>query len=261
MIMKKAILIIIILGIILVGGAFYYAESSILLHSQFNEEMKYNEYKTNELSLLENRIKTIQQLDEFQNHYEYLELNKIDFIKVNNCMQDYLTEDIISDSCKDDIIDVIIEDYGEVDFIKSTIGHSINYYSFSTGYTFPRNLFGEKAPLSSKLILHFFNRYRNPKKLRAEFDAYKNYFYDKIVKSVYKKVFDKYITELLKTYDEIESKDDKEAYFKEIYFKAESQNLHSKYWEVTFWKRRALEKNDTVIYNILTEIKTHYKEQ
>lgn len=258
--MKKAIIIILTLGLVLVGFAFYFAESSILLHSQFDRKIEYNKYRVNETSKLEDRIKHIQQLDENQYNYEYLELNQVDFVKVNDCVQKHLSENEITDKCKDVIIDIIVDDYGEVDFIESIIGHSINYYSFSIGYPFPRNLFGEKAPLNSKLILHFLNRYREPQKLQQEFDAYKNHFYKRIPKSIYDKIFDEYITKLISTYQDIESKEDKEAYFKEIYFKAESQNLHSKYWKVTFWKRRALEKNNIVIYNILTEIKRHYQE-
>lgn len=259
--MKKAILIIITLGLILVGFAFYFAESSNLLLIRFDKEIAYNEYRINKISKLEHRIKYIQQLDKKQYHYESLELNQVDFVKVNDCVQGHLSENKISNSCKDNIIDLIIDDYGEIGFIESIIGHSINYYSFSIGYPFPRNLFEEKAPLSSKLILHFLNRYRNPQKLQKEFDAYKNYFYNKIPKSIYDKIFDEYITKLISIYEDLENKEDKDAYFKEIYFKAESQNLHSKYWEVTFWKRRALEKNDMVIYNILKKIKKYYKEQ
>ncbi len=249
------------LGLVLAGFAFYLAESSIFLRKRFYEEVQYNDYKAEEALRLENRIKSIQELDDSRYHYASLELNQIDLMRVNDCMQGYLEENTMSGSCKDDIIDLMIDDKGKGGFIEAVIGHSINYYSFSIGSRFPRDLFGEEVPLSSKLILHFLNRYRNPEKLQEEFDTYKNYFYNKTPKTLYDKIFDEYIAKLLSSYQEIESKEDKEAYFKEIYFKAETQHLHSKYWEVTFWKRRALEKNDAVLYKILTEIKGHYKQQ
>ena len=75
-----------------------------------------------------------------------------------------------------------------------------------------------------------------------------------------KKYSIKQLTACITAYNEIKSKPDEEAFFKDIYFKAHTQNLHGKYWNITFWKRRALEKNDTTLYAILKEIKIHYNQ-
>lgn len=258
--MKKIILITTVLALVIMGFSFYFASLSNILIKQYDNQVKYNQHKTNEILKLENRKKCIEQLNQNNYNYKSLELNQVDFIKVNNCLQSYLTAEVISDNCIEYITNSIIKNYGKTNFIKSIIGHSINYRSLSINYYFPKDLFDENASLSKKIILSYLNTLRDSKKIEKEFNTYKKYFYRKITKRMYNKFFDTYITQLISTYQNIERKEDKEAYFKNIYFKAESQNLHSKYWEVTFWKRRALEKNDTVIYNMLTEIKRHYKQ-
>lgn len=256
--MKKAILIIITLGMILVGGAFYYAESSITLHREYNREMSWFEYRDNEVSKLENRIKSLEDVDQQQYQYESIELSQTNYIRVNNCVQNYLSKNELPNDCKEDIVNILINEYGEVDFIESIIGH-FRPQSFSFNRVL-QDLFKDENSLKEKLILHFLEKYRNPQNLQEDFNAYKNHFYNKIPKSLYDKIFRKKVTALLNAYKKIESQDDKEAYFKEIYFRAESQRLHFDYWETTFWKRRELEKNDKTIYNILTEIEEHYKE-
>ena len=63
----------------------------------------------------------------------------------------------------------------------------------------------------------------------------------------------------MNSYNTINEQKDKEAYFKKIYYEAETKNKHDEFWYTTFWKRRALEKNDKIVYAIINEIKEHYK--
>lgn len=180
-------------------------------------------------------------------------------------MQYYMSDESFENAnkCEEIIVDAVIKSMGEAEFIKAIIGNMINYqHVASIKGDFPKTLFDtgtSKASLKSKLILTFINRYRDSVKLQAEFDNYKNYFFSSISENLYKKLFKNRIDTLISTYEEITEKEDKESFFKEIYYNAETLNRHSEFWDFTFWKRRELERNDKTIYSILKEIKAQYE--
>ncbi|MCT4664950.1 MAG: hypothetical protein N4A45_06920 [Flavobacteriales bacterium] len=257
--MKKTTLIIAVLGLIILNIASYYTKLSNTLSVQLDKKINNNLKRANKISRLEKRIESIRELSRSQSHYEYLDLNIVDYYRVNTCLKDHIEDVNLPSDCMDYIVDLLIDYKGKVDFIESIIGYSIYYNDFSVGYWFPRDLFEYNASFDAKVVRHFLNRYRNPQKLEEEFNTYKSYFYNRIPKSIYDKVFNKIVTDLLNSFNDIEQQEDKESYFKEIYAKAEIDYSHSDYWTITFWKRRAEEKNDTVVFNILTEIKKHYE--
>ncbi len=261
--MKKAIVIILALGMGMLLLAYYYAYLYVRF---YQSDMKQLEKLIDKNSSLNSRIYHLQKNDENKQEYNHIELSEYDYISLHNCIQQsFLNEKELPYNCKEGVINILISENGEIDFIKSVMGHFIDYYWFEFDHFYLEDLFNAENMyyddnlLKERLILHFLNKYRNPQKLQKAFNKYKNYFYNKIPKSLYDKVLMKKVTALLNAYKEIESKEDKEAYFKEIYFKAESQRSHLEYWETTFWKRRELEKNDKVIFSILTEIQAHYK--
>jgi len=258
--MKKAIILLISLGFVFVAAAFYFSESSIKLHKIGYDTDPYEEHNK-VISDLQYRLDVLSKLHyntEDLYYYEDLMLEEADYVGVNECVQNFLTTEEISQNCQDRIIDVIIDTSGEVDFIESIIGYSMNYDRLSLDYNFPYKLFQRNTPLESRLVLSFLNRYRDPIKLEAGFKAYKEHFYERFPRDFYYKFFDSTVSALIEAYDKIEAKEDKEAFFEEIYYKAESQDRLGEYWTITFWKRRSLEKNDTIVYKILMEIKDHY---
>jgi hypothetical protein len=153
---------------------------------------------------------------------------------------------------------------GKTQLITAILGNMINYKNeVSFKYDFYKTLFpsnNEKTTISSRLIFTFINRYRNPEKLQIELDKNKDYFFENISRSLYQELFDKTLNNLTNSYNTINEQTDKEAYFKKIYYEAETKNKHDEYWYITFWKRRALEKNDKIVYAIIKEIKEHYND-
>ena len=203
--------------------------------------------------------------DDYKYYYEDLQLNEKQYVEVNECMQFYLTNESFANAlnCQEKIVDAIIEEDGELSFIKSVIGDMLVYSKTgaSLDVTYLRNLIladERKTFLKEKLILAFVNRYRDPVKLEKTFIDYKSYFYDYIPQTVYDMVYKEYVNTFINTYNEIHENKDVEAFYKDIYFKADKLNKQDEYWFYTFWKRRELEKNDQIIYGILNEINTHY---
>ena len=255
--MKKVIIILIFTGLALVALGYYFSEKSSQLIAQSEKETKLIQHVTNDEDKVES---SLAQLQNNTINYQYLELNKVDYNAVNPCLQDYINKKELSSNCDEQLLKVIIDDFGEEGMINSIIGESIHYSTRSFNHNFINDLFVESASLKSKLILGFLNKYRNPERLEQIFNKHKHSIYKSIPKSVYQKIFDKKLTTCIAAYEEIAGKSNKEAFYKDIYFKADSQNLHSKYWNITFWKRRALEKNDKTLYTILKEIKAYYEE-
>ncbi|MHA7058809.1 hypothetical protein ACWGOQ_0016410 [Aquimarina sp. M1] len=267
--MNKIIIIVLSIGITLVAYATYYEVICLDLDADFNREISTKKHKTGQEQGLKNQITSIKNYIEileeeehysYQNssHYNELDLNQPDFIRVNKCVKQYLDKNKFQDNCEDYIIDAIISDFGESNFIEAVIATAIDYRFLGTDYAFPKYLFSNNASLRSKLVLSFLNRYRDPEKLQQTFNEYKTYFYERISKNVYQQIFNNTVSDFISAYEDINQQPDADTYFKDIYFKAETQNAHGKYWNVTFWKRRMLEKNDKTIYAILKEVKNHY---
>ena len=204
--------------------------------------------------------------EEFTHYFKNMDLKQEEHIIINNCLQNILNEkdNTTYTKCEDIILDAVIEEMGNTQFIKAIVGNMISYNSstylkqdfYKT--VFPSN--NDKTKISSRLIFAFINRYRDAEKLKIEFDNNKEYFFENVSKDLYQKLFEKTLNNFLDSYVKINKKDEKEAYYKKIYYEAETKNKHDEFWYITFWKRRELEKNDQVVYTILQEIKANYDE-
>ncbi len=255
--MKKTIVILIVTGFALVGVGFYFAQKSLQDITNKEEKIKLLD------SIADDKAKIERAFSQLQNNtinYQHLELNQYDYNAVYPCLQEYINKNNLPSNCDEQLLRVVIDDFGEVGMVNAIVGEAIDFTNLSFNTHFINDLFQEEALLKSKLILSFLNKYRNAERLQHVFNKYRNHIYKILPKSVYEKVFDKQLTACIAAYNEIKSKPDEEAFFKDIYFKADTQNLHGKYWNITFWKRRALEKNDTMLYSILKEIKIHYNQ-
>jgi hypothetical protein len=256
--MKKAILIVVTISVVFFGYTYYLMQKSSELINQ-NE---------NELTELTESFssKSMTSYPEFLHYFENMDLKQEDHIIINNCIQNMISEDNNTTTSKyeDIIFDIVIDNMGKTQFMNAIIGNMINYNNdIYFKHDFYKTLFpskNEKTTISSKLIFTFINRYRNPEKLQLEFDKNKDYFFENVSKSLYQKLFEKTLNNFLKSYNTINEQTDKEAYFKKIYYEAETKNKHGEFWYTTFWKRRALEKNDQVVYAIINEIKEYYEE-
>lgn len=204
--------------------------------------------------------------DDYEYHYENIALDQKQYVEVNECMQFYLQNESFENgnNCQEKIVDAITQDRGEIGFIKNIMGDML-YYD-DTEVTLKNNYVRDliltsksKTYLKEKLVLAFVNRYRDPIKLQETYTNYKAHFYSYIPKVVYDKVYKTYVNSFINSYDEIYANENVEAYYKDIYFKAEKLNKQSDYWFYTFWKRRELEKNDRILYAILKEINGHYQ--
>lgn len=203
---------------------------------------------------------------EFQYYFENMDLKQEEHIIINNCLQNFINdnENNATSKCDDIILDAVLKEMGNNQFIKAIIGNMISYKSticlkqdfYKT--VFPSN--DDKTKISSRLIFAFINRYRDAEKLKIEFDNNKEYFFENVSKDLYQKLFEKTLNNFLDSYAKINEQEDKEAYYKKIYYEAETKNKHDEFWYITFWKRRELEKNDQVVYTILQEIKANYDE-
>jgi hypothetical protein len=254
--MKKAIILLVIISVSFLGYAYYLMQKSSELIS-LNEEEIYEIVESNSSN-------SIASDEEFMYYFENMVLEQEDHIIINNCLQNIINENNNSTSskCEDIILDVIIDKMGKTQLINAIIGNMINYNSvISFKYDFYKTLFpsqNDEKAISSKLIFTFINRYRNPEKLKLEFDSNKNYFFEKITKDLYEKLFEKTLNNFIDSYTKINEQEDKEGFYKKVYYEAETKNKHNEFWFITFWKRRELEKNDTIVYAILKEIKSHY---
>ena len=260
---KKISISFIVFGFLFLGATYYFMQkSSHLVADSEQAALKLESVLTGKTKLPKKSIKP-----DNKNRYYYndIELKQEEHIAINNCMQYYINEESFDNAnkCEEVIVDLVIKNMGEAEFIKAIIGNMIHYKSdVSLKDDFPKTLFDTsitEAPLKSKLMLTFINRYRNPIKLQTEFDNYKDYFFGSISENLYRKLFKNRVNKFIESYDEINKQEDRESFFKEIYYKAETKNRHNEFWKFTFWKRRELEKNDKTIYSILKEIKIHYE--
>lgn len=262
--MKKASIIFSIIGFLFLGCSYYFMQKSADLITE-SEQVALSVQDLMLSNKTEPPTKLITPDNENAYYYEDMELKQDEHVKINNCMQYYMNDESFDNAnrCEEIIVDAVIKSMGEAEFIKAIVGDMINYkIEVSIKGDFPRTLFDTsitEASLKSKLMLTYINRYRDPVKLQSEFDNYKDYFFSSISENLYKKLFKNYINTFIESYEEINKQEDKESFFKDIYYKAETLNRHSEFWNFTFWKRRELEKNDKTIYFILKEIKMHYE--
>ena len=261
--MKKASIIFSIVSLIFFSCAYYFMQKSSKLITKSEQavldiEKLINSDNSGALS------KLIYPDNEDSYYYKDIILKQEDHLIINNCLKYYNDEISFeninkSNKCYEIIVDAIVKNMGKSQFVKAIIGNMIRYEKeVSLKSDFPRMLFSN-ATLKSKLVLTFISRYRNSEKLKEDFDNNKNYFLNAISKNLYQKLFEKYINSFIESYHKIQGQEDKEAYFKNIYYEAETKNRHAEFWQITFWKRRELEKNDQTIYAILKEIKAYYE--
>ncbi|WP_268036803.1 hypothetical protein [Algoriphagus sp. PAP.12] len=255
--MKKAAVISLLIGLSFQGIAYYYSLKSLQLIEQ-NQE--YDDSKDilnkNQKTAIEDEIYEIQQNDLIS--YQFLELSESDDKNVKRMVEQFNSHQDLDPLYSNAVVGLIEKDFGELGFIKAFIGSSIDYVNFSWDYSFLNRLFKEDASLSEKLTRAFLNKFRNPDQLHRAFEEFKAEIFQRIPKSLYEKAFEELLSDLLEAHQIIESQPDREAYFEELYQKANSQNLHRHYWAYTFWKRREIEKNDKQVYAILNEIIIYY---
>ncbi|MEB2777370.1 hypothetical protein SYJ56_18795 [Algoriphagus sp. D3-2-R+10] len=255
--MKGATTFFILIGLSLVGLTYYYSLLSKKLIEQENERADIEQViLENNLISMDDEIAALQHNN--SDPYQYMELDKTQLETVTYCMEKFQGEGELSPVCATPILNLIENEIGELGSFLAVIGSSIDYATISYNYSFLNHLFRDDAPLSDRLYLVLLNRYRNPETLQNSFDNHRKNLFENIPASLYRKVFEKQVHEYLSAYEEIKGKPDKEAFFEDIYFKANSQNLHGKYSKYTFWKRRELEKNEETVLSILQEIKMHY---
>lgn len=258
--MKKAVVILLVFALGSLGVAYYFSTESLKLIKRKQEGDHLNEV------LLENKMIADESArEELLNGntiiYQSIDLTKPEYAIINPCMKDFQTSGKLDVLCLNEIVEVVINDFGEEGFIKAVIGSSIDYNNLTLAPTFLGSLFSDRTSLANSLCLGFLNRYRNPHSLQQAFNRYKEHVFSSVPKSLYQDVFEKQVDELLSAHEEIMGQNNKEAFFEDIYFKADTQYLHAQYWKYTFWKRREIEKNDKVLYAILTQIKNHYNVQ
>lgn len=258
--MKKAIIILGIIGLGGVGVAYYFSLESLKVMEKVREEESLNEVLADNKSIADESARE-ELIYGNSIIYQSIDLTKPEYEVIDPCMQNFHTTGKLDALCLNEVLEAVVGDFGEEGFINAVIGSSIDYDNLGLDPTFLDNLFSERTSLANALTLGFLNRYRNPKKMQQAFDRYKANLFNSVPKSLYQKVFEKKVLECLSAYEELAGKANREAFFENIYFKADTQNLHVQYWTYTFWKRRELEKNDKVLYAILTEIKNHYNEQ
>lgn len=261
--MKKATIIITVISILISIGTYFIIKNT----DKLMDEITLNETINNSIEATSQSIESSidNASDGYKYYYEDIQLNQKQYTEVNECMQFYLKNESFenANNCQENIVDAIVKDHGELGFIKSIAGDMLNYSKDGVvlEYNYLRNLIlssKRKTYLKEKLVLAFVNRYRDPIELQTTYNNYKAHFYNYISKAVYDKVYKAYINSFINSYDEIHEKEDVEAFYKDIYFKAERLNKQSEYWHYTFWKRRELEKTDRIIYTILNEINAHY---
>jgi hypothetical protein len=190
--------------------------------------------------------------------YPSMELSKPDYATVSACIKRFQYNGKLDALCLNNVLDVVIDDFGEQAFFKAVIGSSIDYGNLSFDHTFLSKLFNKNTSVANSLILGFLNRCRNPEHLRQAFNRYRQDMFNAVPKSMYQKVFERRVNELLSAHEEITQQSNKEAFFEDLYFKADTQNSHRQYWKYTFWKRREIEKTDGIVFTILSEIKQRY---
>ena len=258
--MRSAIVILVIIGLGLVGVAYYFSLESFKLIERKQEGDYLNEViLENEMIAEESAREELVYGNTIIN--QYMDLTKPEYAVINPCMQKFHHTGKLDALCLNEVLDAVVDDFGEDSFIKAVIGSSIEYENLALDHTFLEKLFSERSSLADKLRLGFLNRYRNPDRLQRAFDRYKDNLFGSIPKSLYQKIFEKKLVECLSAYEEIARQTNKEAFFEDIYYKADMRNQHAQYWKYTFWKRRAIEKNDKMLYAILVEIKNHYNDQ
>lgn len=261
--MKKATIIITVLGILVSITAYYVIKKT----DKLVNEISLADEITNAIDATDKSIESsIDDADDgYKYYYEDIELNQEKYVEVNECMQFYLKDESFenANNCQEKIVDAIISEGRELSVIKSISGDMLSYSDteVSLNFNYLRNLIlsgKRKTYLKEKLILAFVNRYRDPIKLESAFTNTKEYAFNFISKDIYHKVYKEYVSTFINSYEEIHENEDVEAFYKNVYFKAERLNQQEEYWFYTFWKRRELEKNDHIVYSILNEINTHY---
>lgn len=258
--MKKTAIISVVIGLSFQGFAYYYSLKSqqLIEQNQMYDDAK-DILNKNQKTAIEDEIYEIQQNDRIS--YQFLELSESGYRDVNSLVEQFNNQEDLDPLYANTVVQLIEKDFGELGFIKAFIGSSIDYVNFSWDFSFLNRLFKEDASLSEKLTRAFLNKYRNPGQLRRAFEKFKAEIFHRIPKSLYEKVFEELLSDMLQAHQEIESQPNREAYFEDLYRKADSQHLHSNYWAYTFWKRREIEKNEKEVYAILNEIRDHYEEQ
>lgn len=261
--MKKAAIIITVISIIVSAITFFVIKKTDEIMDEISLVEEVNISIDATTKSIESSIDDYDDNNKY--YYKSIALDQKQYVEVNECMQFYINGESFENgnNCEQKIVDAIIQKDGELSLIKSITGDMLNYTNtvVSLNVNYVRNLIlsGErKTYLKQKLILAFVNRYRDPIKLQRAFTNNKAYFFNLISKDVYDNLYKQYINTFLNSYNEIHKNEDVEAFYKDIYFKAEKLNKQDEYWFYTFWKRRELEKNDHVIYTILNEINTHY---
>ncbi|WP_422090037.1 hypothetical protein [Tenacibaculum ovolyticum] len=231
--------------------------------SIINENQKFYHNVSNETDAIKNNLADSN--NKYEHYYTELNLDKKNFIAVNECMQLYLKGEDFTESnkCEKVIVNALIQEEGETNLIKAVLGDMLSYsrnevylkhYYFSYLISHKKS----KSNLKQNLILAFINRYRDPIELKKLYKNTKEYLYNYMSRNVYENLYKERINLFISSFNEIQSKPNKELFYSEIYEASENQNDQDKYWFYTFWARRELEKNDLILYRIFKEINEYY---
>jgi len=119
--------------------------------------------------------------------------------------------------------------------------------------------FTEKIILINKFRNYILKKYidllRDSHILEKTFNRYKHDIYALIPKSYYDHKIKKTADELIKTYAEFKSIEDKDAFCSKI---LEDKRMLSITWFKAFWYRRYLEGNSDTVFRILSEVSIYY---
>ena len=109
---------------------------------------------------------------------------------------------------------------------------------------------------------------RSTKNIKDLWKNNKAFFYTFMSKSKYDKHSKNVITDLVEVYNKVTQEPNYKEFYKihnvndsifHTFPSAKYVNSFNYSWPFSFWDRRFEEKNDTIIYEILTEIKNHYE--
>lgn len=260
--MRKIILIILfIASLILLGFTYKLYRKNETKEKKLDLSREIRE-KINEINFKET--------DKESEVYDF-ELTFDDKIVLYNCLNK-IESSVEYLNCSRKIDSILISKIGEETFIKAIANSYIyNGLYYLTQWTsrwdldmsYSRYVEEKRKVFFLKKLCYsgYLTNIRSSDKLLKFYERYKPLMHKHITKELYTSRFMETVDGLLLAHDDLELLANKEDYIKSVYARADSTHLHPEpeNWNITFWYRRELEKNDSVVYEILTDIKKHYE--
>ncbi len=271
--MKKIIPFILIISSIAMLAIAYYFYNSNDINERKSRLMNHMKAELLHRSLPNNQFdKDLAQEEYILNKFN-IEVSLEQRIAISECVYNadpnFYKEEAIA--CAKELNSNIIQDLGEETLIKSIANSYFNNDDTPLiigGFLMIEGLQEKKEDRWSQYLKFisysgFLYDLRDPEKLSAFYKKYQSLMHNYITYDIYKKHLQGSIDNLLKGYQILNNMPDRAAFLKEVEARGEKNYNHSdsENWRITFWERRALEKNDKIIYSILKKIKKHYEEQ